>query len=102
MALPDPIVVTLDRDLEDLVPLFMARRKADLEALSNALPAADFAAVRKIGHGMTGAGASYGFDRISELGQQLVEAARAEDSELLQQLRLDFDDYMARIIVKFM
>jgi HPt (histidine-containing phosphotransfer) domain-containing protein len=102
MAAPDPIVVVLDRDLEELLPLFMGRRKADQDALGIALAAGDFAAIRKIGHGMTGAGASYGFDHISELGQQLVDAARAGDSNALQQLKQDFDDDMARLIVKFM
>lgn len=102
MAAPDPIVVMLDRDLQDLLPLFMARRKADLDALNVALPADDFAAVRRIAHGMTGAGASYGLDRISELGQQLVEAARAGDRGALQRLKQEFDDYMNRLVVKFM
>lgn len=102
MAVPEPIMVTLDRELEDLLPLFMAQRKADLQALQAALSIGDFATIRKVGHGMSGAGASYGLDRFSALGEQLVEAARAGNAAVLSRVKDELDDYMSRLIVKFM
>lgn len=102
MAAIEPLIVTLSRDMEDLVPIFLAQRKADLAALSAALPAQDFEAIRKVGHGMAGAGASYGFDHVSVLGDQLVLAARARDATALQRLAQEFEEYMARLLVKYM
>jgi hypothetical protein len=98
----EPIVVTIDRDLQDLVPLFMAQRKADQAAIEAALPLRNFESLRLTGHGMTGAGASYGFDRISDLGVRLTDAARAADGAAIEKIKGDFDDYMRRLVVKYM
>jgi len=97
----EPIVVTLSRDIEDLVPVFLAQRKSDQTTLKDALPARDFAAIRWVGHAMAGAGASYGFDYLSIVGECLVKAARADDIATLDRLCLEFDDYMARLVVKY-
>jgi hypothetical protein len=98
----DPIFVTVGRDMEDLIPLFMAQRKADQDAIANALPSRNFEALRKTGHGMTGAGASYGFDTISDLGERLTKAARASDLAAIHKVSDEFDDYMVRVVVKYL
>jgi len=102
MAAREPIVVTLSQDMADLVPLFLAQRKSDLAKLSAAIPAGDFEAMRRVGHGMAGAGASYGLDHISVLGEQLVGAARAKDVTALDRLKQELEDYLARLTVKYM
>jgi HPt (histidine-containing phosphotransfer) domain-containing protein len=97
----EPIVVKVDRDLQDLVPLFIGQRKADQAALAVALRARDFEALRKIGHGMAGAGASYGFDCVSEVGERLVNAARAADAPAVEAACRMLDDYLRRLLVKY-
>ena len=99
--MPEPIVVTVDQIVEDLMPLFMAQRKTDQRVIAQALPLRDFDALRKTGHGMTGAGASYGFDRISDLGVRLCEAARGGDVAAIRKVGDELDDYMQRLIVKY-
>ena len=98
----EPIIITVERDLEDLIPLFMAQRQAEQAAIADALLSRNFEALRKIGHNVNGAGASYGFDRISELGERLNQAARAGDVTAIGEIRQAFDDYMARLVVKYM
>ncbi len=95
------IVVTLSRDLEDLVPLFLKQRNIDLAALAAALPAGDFQAIRRVGHGMAGAGASYGFDQVSHLGEQLVQAAREADAAAIGRLRSELESYLERLTVQY-
>jgi HPt (histidine-containing phosphotransfer) domain-containing protein len=87
--------------MEALVPLFLAQRKADLAGLGVALPAGDFEAIRRLGHGMAGAGASYGLDHISVLGEQLVVAARAGNAAAIGRLKKELADYMARLQVVY-
>jgi len=100
--LSEPIVVIVSRDLEDLLPLFMQQRKADQAAIAAAVAAADFAALRRVGHGMVGSGASYGFDALSSLGERFVSAARAGDLSAIGALQREFDDYLSRLVVKFL
>lgn len=98
----EPIVVTVDSSTADLIPLFLTQRKADQAAIAVALPARNFEALRKIGHGMAGAGTSYGFEAISILGDRLVAAARAGDLAKLLQVKVEIDDYLARLVVKYL
>ncbi len=96
----ESIVVNVDRDIADLVPLFLEQRKTDLEAMATAIPAGDFAALRRIGHGMAGSGSSYGFDAISALGERVMLAARAGDALTLRVLQAELTDYLERVVVK--
>lgn len=87
--------------MEELIPLFLSQRKADQVAIAHALETHDFEALRRTGHGMAGAGTSYGFAAVSKLGDRLVKATRARDVGLLAQIKAEFDDYMARLVVKY-
>ena len=99
-ATAEPIVVTVEQGIADLVPLFLEQRKADQAAIVVALRRRDLKTIREVGHAMAGAGSSYGFDRVSELGGCLVQAARAANMALLEMLHEEFTDYMARLVVK--
>ncbi|MBM3344115.1 MAG: Hpt domain-containing protein [Betaproteobacteria bacterium] len=96
----EPIVVTIDRNLEDLVPVYMAQRRADQAILAAALPAHDFAAIRRMAHAIVGASASYGFDELGQLGERIGMAARVADVAVLVRLKAEFDDYLSRLSVK--
>ena len=50
---------------------------------------------------MAGAGASYGFDALTDLGERLVSAARAGDVATLLAIQQAIDDYLARVVVKY-
>lgn len=99
--MPDPIVIEVESDLEDLIPLFLAQRHTDQKVVENALKAVDYEALRVVGHGMAGAGASYGFSRITEIGEAMERAARARDLTELKKQSLLLANYMARIVVKY-
>jgi HPt (histidine-containing phosphotransfer) domain-containing protein len=71
--------VTVQKDLEDLIPVFMSNRRKEVETLRSALASADFEQLRQLGHRMRGVGNSYGFRQISELGKQVEDAAIAGD-----------------------
>lgn len=77
-------IIVVPRELEALIPAFLANRSKELDALRAALAAGDFTTLREIGHRMKGVGASYGFVRISSLGAQLEADAGASDRTALQ------------------
>ena len=95
------IVVEVERDLEDLIPLFMEQRRKDRIAISRAVELKDMEALRAIGHGMAGGGRSYGFAVITEIGEAMERAARAHDMVTLSNLQASFSDFMERVSVKY-
>ena len=95
------IVVTVAKDLEDLVPTFMKNRGKELETLRTALTAGDFKQIRQLGHRMKGVGISYGFDKVSHLGKQIEDGARISDREGLGNCLAEYTDYLARVQIVY-
>ena len=67
-----------------LAPEYLSHRQQDIAAIRSALEASDFAAIRALGHKMSGTGAGYGFPRISEIGAGIEAAAAARDASAIQ------------------
>lgn len=97
----ETIIVEVDRDLEDLIPLFRQTRERDMAGLAAGLASGDLAALRMIGHGMKGSGGAFGFPLITEMGDAIEAAALKGDSTVVsQQLEL-LRGYMARIEIRY-
>ena len=93
--------VTVARDLEDLIPVFMSNRKKELDTLRVALASADFEQLRQLGHRMKGVGNSYGFERVSLLGKHIEDGARSGDKASLQAHIEDYSDYLSKVQVAY-
>jgi HPt (histidine-containing phosphotransfer) domain-containing protein len=74
--------VCVPEELRDLIPRFLANRRADVEQLRTAAQRSDFEAARRIGHMLKGAGGGYGFAEITRLGDEIERLARAGDANL--------------------
>ena len=80
--------------LAALVPGFLDGRRRDIVTIAAALQCSDFDGVRILGHNMKGSGAGYGFNRITEIGASLEQAAgrrapeaiRTQSAELVRYL----------------
>jgi HPt (histidine-containing phosphotransfer) domain-containing protein len=95
------ITVTVAKDLEDLVPTFMKNRGKELETLRAALAAGDFEQMRQLGHRMKGVGNSYGFEKVSQLGKQIEDQAKAGDRAALGTYLDEYADYLARVQIVY-
>jgi HPt (histidine-containing phosphotransfer) domain-containing protein len=93
--------VTVARDLEDLIPVFMSNRRKELDTLRLALASADFDQLRQLGHRMKGVGYSYGFDHVSTLGKHIEEGARSGDRAALEARIGEYADYLAKVEIVF-
>jgi HPt (histidine-containing phosphotransfer) domain-containing protein len=94
-------VVTVAKDLEDLIPTFMKNRRKELDSLRSALAAADFEQLRQLGHRMKGVGVSYGFERISAIGKAIEDGARSGDQSLLESSVAQYGEYLSRVQVAY-
>jgi HPt (histidine-containing phosphotransfer) domain-containing protein len=92
--------VKVGRHLADLVPSFMDSRRKELEALNAAFSRGDADELRKLAQRMAGFGASYGFERIAQLGTELEAAARQGDHDAVASLLLRTGDYLSRVRIK--
>jgi HPt (histidine-containing phosphotransfer) domain-containing protein len=97
----EEFVVSVAKDLEDLIPVFMKNRRSELDALRAALAAADFEQLRQIGHRMKGVGNSYGFGRVSDLGKRFEDGARAGNRATLEAAVAEYADYLERVRVVY-
>jgi len=77
---PRPTVAELDPDYAALVPAFLERRCEELLVLELALQQSEFDTVYRLGHNLRGSGGSYGFPVMTEIGERMERAAKANDS----------------------
>jgi histidine phosphotransfer protein HptB len=96
-----PIPVRVDRDLEELIPGFLARRHDDVRKLREALDARDVESVRVTGHSMKGTGGGYGFDGLSEIGASIESAAKGGDLDAARRGLERLVDYLERVEIRF-
>lgn len=95
------IVVTIDEELEDLIPNYLTNKQKDIEMMRQALAEKDYEKVQLIGHSMKGSGGGYGFEEISEIGRTIEEAAINNDADDVERHIQRLDDYLERVEVVY-
>ena len=76
--------VTVDSDLEELIPGFLENRRNDIQLIKDYLELNDFENISGLGHTMKGVGGGYGFDEISEIGWEIEQAAKNHNQEAIE------------------
>lgn len=99
MSATEAIVIHVDKDLEDLIPEFLANRQDDVAAIRGAVDAGDYETIRVLGHGMKGSGGGFGFDDISSMGAAIEQAAKRQDGAVITAELARLADYLARVEV---
>jgi CheY-like chemotaxis protein/HPt (histidine-containing phosphotransfer) domain-containing protein len=97
----DAILVHANPKVADLVPEFLQNRRRDVIAMLDALERGDFATVESLGHGMKGAGGSWGFQVITDIGAALEQAAKSADSDASRKRVGELSQYLDRVEVVF-
>jgi CheY-like chemotaxis protein len=98
-ARKDTILVRTNPRFADLVPGFLHNRRQDVITMLDALERGDFGTVQTLGHGMKGAGGSYGFQAITDVGDALEQAAAQADMAASRKLVGVLSSYLDRVEV---
>ncbi len=98
---PDAIIVEISRDLEEIVPIFLSNRENDLHTLRDALTRRDFGTVQNLGHRLKGDGGGYGFDRITEIGATMEQAAKQQDGSIIERQIVQLEEFLRRVSVVY-
>ncbi len=93
----DTILVRANSRLTDLIPGFLQNRRNDVVSILDAVKRGDFATVENLGHGMKGAGGSWGFPGISDIGAALEQAAASADSGASRKWVDELSSYLDRV-----
>lgn len=97
----EKIMVKVDKDLEDLIPGFMQRRRADVESLKASLSAGELDKIRITGHSMKGTGGGYGFDDLTQIGAELEKAAVSRNADEISALVQRLEQYLDKVVIEF-
>jgi HPt (histidine-containing phosphotransfer) domain-containing protein len=95
--LKDPIFVRVIPQFADLTPAFLQNRRHDVAAMLAALERGDFPTVESLGHGMKGAGGSFGFQAISDIGASIEQAAENADADASRKWVGELSEYLDRV-----
>jgi PAS domain S-box-containing protein len=93
----DTIFVRGDPQFADLIPVFFQNCRRNVIAILSALDGGDFDTVQSIGHNLSGAGGSYGFQAITDIGAALERAAVSLDSDASRQWTTELSGYLDRV-----
>ena len=95
------IIVTIEADLEDLIPDYLENRRQDCQAVLQGLKNGDYEGIRVLGHTMKGTGGGYGFDAITDMGQALEEAAKQPDPAAIRSVVSQLEHYLQAIEIVY-
>lgn len=92
-----PVVLQISGEFEALMPGFLERRRQDLLQIAEAVAREDYVLVRDIGHGLKGAGGTYGLDAISAYGRAFEAAADHKDGAAVRETLGACTSYLDRL-----
>ncbi len=97
----DKIKVSVDPDLEDLIPGFLENRANDCSKLEAAVADNDLATLQSLGHNLKGVGGGYGFETMSEIGAAIETAAKESNISGIPPLIQQLAEYLENIEVVY-
>jgi len=85
------------RNLAARIPAFLQNRRQDVITMLDALSRSDFETMQRLGHGMKGAGASFGFQVITDIGAAVEREARSADADASRKWVDELSTYLDRV-----
>ena len=98
---PAPIPLQVEARLQEILPGYLERRRADIRAVRAALDLADFDSIRTLGHQLKGSGGGYGLQRLTEIGAALEHAAEAQDPAAILRCNRELEQFLDLVSVSY-
>ena len=93
----DAIHVRANPKFADLIPVFLQNCRQSVITILDAVDRVDFETVEQLGHGLRGAGGSYGFQAITDIGAALEQAAESADTDASRKWVDALSSYLDRV-----
>ena len=95
----EPIELSVDPGLKELVPGFIANRRKDVETIGRALNSGNLDAIGVVGHNIRCFSRVYGFDDLTALGEEIQQAAAERSLMRIAHAQSRLADYISRLKV---
>lgn len=95
------IRIEIDQELISVVPGFLEKRRLDCRLIEQLVAEGRLAEIQVLAHRMKGSGGSYGFDEISEIGENLEHAASIPDVDGILSAVVQLERYLSRVTVSY-
>ena len=93
--------IDFEEEFKELKREFIIQTLSRLRLEEQKIESQDFQDLVFFGHGIKGAGGSYGFKEISTIGAQIEEAAKNKDSQKLKKLFEDLKELLSKTETEF-
>ncbi len=94
-------MVRIARDLEDLIPGYLANVRRYCAEAAGHVQAGDFPSLARVGHNLKGSGGGYGLDALTGFGHDLETAARAQLAENVNTTIRAILDFLDRLQIEY-
>lgn len=95
------MLVKIDRDLEDIVPIFMENRREDIKTMREFLQEEDYLKLSRLGHAIKGTGGGYGFDHITEIGLKIEQSSNAKERKGVESAIDELEKYINEVEIEY-
>lgn len=96
-----PIRIQVEDDMRDVVPGYLAKRRAEVPLYRDAMGKGDMDAVRTMAHRMKGTGTGYGMPVLTEMGSALEQAAKRLDASEVRLKVEELAQYLDNIELEY-
>jgi len=94
-------VITIDKDLEDLVPTYIESRKKELIKLNELYSQGAIKEITVIAHKLAGNAGGYGLQELTDIGRRMEAAGNAQEKEKIKVEIENVRLYLDQIEIKF-
>jgi len=95
--LSSPLFSQVPTELRALVPSYVKNRQNEAGELAQCLDQGDFEKLKRVGHNLKGNGSTYGFAKLSEIGQKMEVAAVEKQSDTLKDLISSYSSFVQEL-----
>ncbi len=93
--------VSVEKDLEDLIPGFLENRHKDVLELRVLIQNRNVVEISKIGHRLKGTCGGYGFAKLSELGKVLEGAGKESDFSAIETALGAIEAHLSHLTIEY-
>jgi CheY-like chemotaxis protein len=96
-----PVQVSIPQAIRSIIPQYLQDQRGAATSILVALEERDYQTIRELAHKMRGSGGSFGFDTLTNIGQNLEEAAQSKDQEAVRRWHHELNRYLDRVQVVY-